>query len=110
MRALVAVLALSLLTMAALASTPQVEAVAKAFQSLASDANRLKTFCELIEIEQENEENAGPLLATKMDKMLDELGADFKAAWKSVEDIDPASENGKILYAALDRLLEKCSD
>jgi hypothetical protein len=74
MRALVAVLALSLLTMAALASTPQVEAVAKAFQSLASDANRLKTFCELIEIEQEDEEKAGPLLATKMGKMLDELG------------------------------------
>jgi hypothetical protein len=42
--------------------------------------------------------------------MLDELGADFKAAWKSVEDIDPASEDGKILYAALDRLLEKCFD
>ena len=110
MRALVAVHALSLLTIAALASTPQVEAAVKAFHSLASDANRLKTFCELIEIEQENEEKAGPLLATKMDKMLDELGADFKAAWKSVEDIDPASEDGKILYAALDRLLEKCSD
>src|SRR6185312_13183451 len=73
MRALVAVLALSL-TIAALAATPQVEAAVKAFQSLASDANRLKTFCELIEIEQENEEKAGPLLATKMDNMLDELG------------------------------------
>jgi hypothetical protein len=28
----------------------------------------------LIEIEQEDEEKAGPLLATKMGKMLDELG------------------------------------
>jgi hypothetical protein len=115
-RALVAVLGLSLLTIAALAApdrscaTPQVEAAVKAFQTLASDANRLKTFCELIEIEQENEEKAGPLLATKMDKMLDELGTDFKAAWKSVEDIDPASDDGKILYTALDRLLDKCSD
>jgi hypothetical protein len=109
MRALVAVLAPSLLTIAALASTPQVEAAVKAFHSVASDANRLKTFCELTEIEQENEEKAG-LLATKMNKMLDELGADFKAAWKSVEDIDPAAEDGKILYAALDRLVEKCSD
>ena len=68
MRALVAVLTLSLLTTAALASTPQVEAAVKAFQSLASEADRLKTFCALIEIEQENEENAGPLLATKMVK------------------------------------------
>ena len=73
MRALVAVHALSLLTIAALASTPQVEAAVKAFHSLASDANRLKTFCELTEIEQENEEKAGPLLATKMGKMLDDL-------------------------------------
>src|SRR6185436_2860468 len=106
MRTLVAVLALSLLTIAALASTPQVEAVAKAFQSLASDANRLKTFCELIEIEQEDEEKAGPLLATKMGKMLDELGADFKAAWNTVQEIDPASDDGKAIYAALDGLLE----
>jgi hypothetical protein len=50
MRALVAVLALSPLTIAALASTPQVEAAVKAFQSLASDANWLKTFCTAHEI------------------------------------------------------------
>ena len=109
MRALVAVLALSLLTMAAFASTPQVEAVAKAFQSLASDANRLKTFCELIEIEQEDEEKAGPLLATNMGKMLDELGADFKEAWDSAENIDPASDDGKALHVALDRLSQRCT-
>src|ERR1051325_4473006 len=110
MRALVAMLALSLLTVAALASTPQVDAAVKAFQNLASDANRLKTFCELIEIEQENEEKAGPLLATKMDKMLDELGADFKAAWTIAQTIDPASKDGKVLLAALDQLTDKCSD
>jgi len=109
MRALATAIALLLLTVA-LAASPEIEAAVKVFQTLGTDPNRLKTFCELIEIEQENEENAGPLLATKMDKMLDELGADFKATWKSVEDIDPASEDGKILYAALDRLLEKCFD
>jgi hypothetical protein len=110
MRVLAMSLALSFMMAPALGATSEVEAAVEAFQSLASDANRLKTFCELIEIEQENEEKAGPLLGTKMDKMLDELGADFKAAWKSVEDVDPASEDGKALYAALDRLLNKCSD
>ena len=97
MRALVAVLALSLLTMAALASTPQVEAVAKAFQSLASDANRLKTFCELMKIDEQNEKPTSPSSEAQMDKLLNELGADFQAAWELVEDTDPASDDAKYL-------------
>jgi hypothetical protein len=56
-----------------------------------------------MEIGEENPENAAPFLEPKIDKLLDELGAEFKAAWKSVEDIDPASDDGKVLYAALDR-------
>jgi hypothetical protein len=64
----------------------------------------------LIEIEQEDEEKAGPLLAIKMDKMLDELGADFKTAWNTVQEIDPASDDGKEVYAALDGLLDRCAD
>jgi hypothetical protein len=34
-------------------------------------------------------------------KLLDELGADFKAAWKTVDDIDPASDDSQVLNAAL---------
>jgi hypothetical protein len=110
MRALAAAIALSLLNIAALAASSQVEAALKAFQTVGTDANRLKTFCELMHIEEENAEKADPAVEAKMDKLFDELGADFKAAWKSVEDIDPASEDGKVLNAALDRLLDKCSD
>jgi hypothetical protein len=47
-----------------------------------------------MEIEEENQEKAAPSVEAKMDKLLDELGADFKAAWKSVEDVDPASDDG----------------
>jgi hypothetical protein len=43
-----------------------------------------------------------------MDKLLDELGAEFKTAWDNVEDIDPASDDGKVLNAALDRLSDGC--
>ncbi len=32
-----------------------------------------------------------------MDKLLNELGADFKAAWELVEDTDPASEGRQIV-------------
>ena len=108
MRALAAAIALSFLTIAALAASPEVEAALKAFQTAGADANRLKTFCELMQTEQENALRADPLLEAKMDKLLDELGADFKAAWETAEDIDPASDDGKVLNAALDQLSDKC--
>ena len=108
MRALAAAIVLSLLTIGALAASSEVEAALKAFQTAGTDATRLKTFCELMQTEQENADRADPLLEAKMDKLLDELGADFKAAWETAENIDPASDDGKILDAALDRLSDKC--
>jgi len=110
MRALAAAIALSILTIAALAASPEVEAALKVFETVGADANQLKTFCELMQIEEENAEKADPSAEAKMDKLFDELGAEFKAAWETVEDIDPASEDGKVLNAALDRLLDKCSE
>ena len=103
-------LALSLMMAPALAGSSQVEAAIKEFQAVESDANRMKTFCELMQLDEQNEKRTNPSLEAKMDKLLDELGADFKAAWKSVEDIDPASDDGKALYAALDGLLDNCAD
>jgi hypothetical protein len=110
MRALALAIALSLMIMPAPAASPHVEAGVKAFQTVGTDPKRLEMFCELMEVEEENEQKTDRFLQTKLDKVLDELGADFSAAWKSVEGIDPASDDGKVLYAALDRLLEKCSD
>jgi hypothetical protein len=51
MRALAAAVALSLLTTAALIASPEVEAAIKVFQSMGTDANQLKTFCELMQID-----------------------------------------------------------
>jgi hypothetical protein len=75
-----------------------------------SDANRMKTFCELMQLDEQNEERTNPSLETQMDKLLNELGADFQAAWELVEDTDPASEDGHVLSAALDRAADKCPD
>ena len=105
-----AAIALSLLSVAALTASPQVEAALKAFQTIGADANRLKAFCELMQVEEENAEKAVPSVEAKLNRLLAELGPDFKAALKSAEHIDPASDDGKVLLAALDRLFDKCSD
>ena len=85
MRALAAAIALSLMTILALGSSPEVEAALKVFETVDSDANRMKTFCELMRIDEQNAQKADPFLEAKMDKLLDELGADFKAAWDFAE-------------------------
>jgi hypothetical protein len=66
MHALAAAIALSLLTIAALAASPEVESAFKAFQTVGADANRLKAFCELMQIEEENAEKADPSVEAKM--------------------------------------------
>jgi hypothetical protein len=110
MRAVAMPLALALMMAAALGASSQVEAAIKAFQSVESDANRMKTFCELMRIDEQNEKRTSPSLEAKMDQLLNELGADFETAWELVEDTDPASEDGKALHAGLDQLSDKCSD
>jgi hypothetical protein len=40
--------------------------------------------------------------------LLDQVGADFKAAWKAIEYIDENSPDGKVLNTAADRLEDKC--
>jgi hypothetical protein len=108
MRAVAMPIALSLMTVPASAISSQVEAAIKVFQTVDSDANRMKTFCELMRIDEQHAQKPDPFLEAKIDKMLDELGADFKAAWETAEDIDPASGDGKVLSAALDRLSDRC--
>ena len=107
-RAVAAAIALSLLTVAMVSASPQVEAALKAFQTIGADTSRLRAFCELMQVEEENAETTSG--KAKINRLLDELGPDFKSAWKTAEDIDPASDDGKVLFAALDRLFDKCSE
>ena len=53
MRALAVLIALSLMTIPALTASPQIEAAVKAFQTEGIDADRLKTYCELVKIEEQ---------------------------------------------------------
>src|SRR4051812_42922794 len=110
MRALAAAITLFLVTTPALAASPQVEAAIKVFQAVGADANRLKTFCEMMQIDEKMDKKEVPALIAQKDKLLDQLGADFKAAWNVAEDIDDKSSDGKVLNAALDQLEDKCPD
>jgi hypothetical protein len=101
---------MSLMSVPVLAVSLQVQAAVKAIESVGTDAQRLKTYCELVNIEEENAEKAAPSVQVRMNKFLDELGAHFQAAWAIAQTIDPASEDGKVLLAALDRLSDKCSN
>ena len=95
---------------AALAASPEVEAALKAFQTAGADANRLKTFCELMQVDQQNALKADPLLEAKMDKLLDELGADFKAAWETVDDIQlPSLADTGSQFVKTDKELDNAS-
>jgi hypothetical protein len=68
-----------------LAASPKVEGADRAIQTVGTDARRLKTFCELMKIDEQNEPNPNPVLEARMDKLLDELGTDFKEPWDSAE-------------------------
>jgi hypothetical protein len=110
MRALAAAITLFLVTTPSLADSGEVEAGVKVFQAVGADANRLKTFCEIIQIDDKMGKKEDPALSAQIDKLLDQLGADFKAAWRAVEEIDENSPDGKALNAAADRLEDKCRD
>jgi hypothetical protein len=110
MRALAAAIALSLITAPALTTSPQVEAAIKVFRAVGADASRLTIFCEMMELDKKFGETEDPVLEAQINRLLDRLGADFKAAWETVEEIDENSPDGKILNAALDELSEKCPD
>ena len=110
MRALSAAMMLLLITTTALAVSPKVEDAIKIFQAVVTDANKLKTFCELLDLDEELGDKQDPVIEAQMDKLLDQLGADFEIAWDTVEDTDERSPDGRALNAALDQLEDKCPD
>jgi hypothetical protein len=110
MRALPAAMMLLLITTTALAVSPKVEDAIKVLQAVVTDANKLKTFCELLDLDEELGDKQDPVIEAQMDKLLNQLGADFEIAWDTVEDTDERSPDGRALNAALDQLEDKCPD
>lgn len=109
MRALSAAMML-ITAMPTLAASPKVEGAVKVFQALTGDADKLKIFCELMDIDEKLLNKHDPVLEAQMHGLLDALGADFKVAWDVVEATNERSADGRALSAALDELEDKCPD
>jgi hypothetical protein len=108
MRALAIVTTLLLATTLAFAADPKVEAAIKVFQTVAADANKMKTFCEMMKLDEQLETKEDPAIEAQIVKLAAQIGADFKAAWDLAESTDDDSPDGKLLNAAVDLLTAKC--
>lgn len=105
--------ACGLLAWPAFAASPAVESAIKAFDSVASDPDKLKIYCEMSETMEdagdEEDESKIDALDKKMDGYMKALGSDFENAFEAGDDLDPDSADGKAFDSALDNLDNKCS-
>ena len=63
-----------------------------------------------LKLDEKLEGKEDAVLERQVDKLLDQLGADFKVAWTTIEDTDEQSPDGRALSAAVDQLEDKCPD
>jgi hypothetical protein len=110
MRALSVATMLLLIATPTLGASPKVESALNVLQAVGADPNKLKAFCELMKLDEKLEDKEDAVLERQVDKLLDQLGADFKAAWTTIEDTDEKSPDGRALSAAVDQLENKCPD
>jgi hypothetical protein len=108
MRALTAAMTLFLVTTSALAANPKVENALKVLQDISRDPVKMKTFCEMMVIGEKKGDKEDAVLEAQIDKLANQLGPAFKAAWDAIDDIEENSPDGKVLAAAIDQLEEKC--
>jgi hypothetical protein len=108
-RVLAACVAICLAASPVLAASPKVESAIKTFKAVASDANKLKTFCAMAKVMDAAGEKEDPKLDAQIDGYMKQLGADFTTAWGAAEGLDENSADGKAYNAAVDDLSGKCT-
>jgi hypothetical protein len=91
-----------------LAASPKVDSAVKTFKAVASDAGKVKTFCEMIQTMDATGEKDDPAAEAKITGLMKQLGPDFEAAWNAGDGLDDGTEDGKAFNAAIDDLAEKC--
>jgi hypothetical protein len=103
-----AAVSLFLIATPALSANPKVDNALKVLQAIGADANKMKIFCEMMVLDEKMGDKEDPALEDQVDKLAEQLGPDFIAAWDAIEEIDENSPDGKVLAAAIDQLEEKC--
>jgi hypothetical protein len=108
MRALIAGLALCLVSAPALAASPKIEAAIKVYKAVGANPAKLRTYCEMSKIIERLGDKDDAAAEAQIDRLMDQLGADFQTAWEAGDGVDENSADGRALYAALDELDDKC--
>jgi hypothetical protein len=113
MKKILAVVAVcGLLAWPAIAASPEVEAAIKTFGVVASNPDKLKTYCEMDKTMaasgDEEDEAKIAALDTKTKGYMKALGSDFQKAFEAGADLDPDSADGKAYDGAFDDLDKKC--
>jgi hypothetical protein len=107
-RAVIACCTLGLCAYAVLAASPQVEQAIKTFRTLGADSAKLDTFCTMIKALDAADEKEDDAEDAKVTALVKQLGPDFEAAWRTADDVEEDSEDGKALNAAIDEVMAKC--
>ena len=83
-----------------------------AFAAVEADAQRTKTFCAMNRLlaAASEEKDAAVSEAEEKEIMthMTALGPEFQAGWELGAELNPESEDGKAMIAALDKLEAKC--
>lgn len=108
-----ATLALAVLGGPAFALDPKVEAGVKTFAAVEADAEKLKTYCAMSKVmasaSDENDAAKSEAADKEISGYMTQLGPDFQKAWDMGAELNPDTEDGKAMNAALDKLEEKCA-
>jgi hypothetical protein len=107
-RAVVTGCAACLCAYAVLAASPQVESAIKTFKALGDDAAKLNSFCTMIKSLDAVDEKDDDESDAKVTGLIKQLGPEFEAAWRTADDVEEESEDGKALNAAIDEVMAKC--
>jgi hypothetical protein len=107
-----AFLVTALATAPAVAVDAKVETAVKTFAGVESDSAKSVTFCEMFkamtDAETEQDEKKAQKLEEDIDARMKALGAEFTTAWELQAELDAESADGKVYYAAADKLMAKC--
>jgi hypothetical protein len=93
---------------AVLAASPEVESAIKAFKAVSGDPGKVQAFCTMTKTLDSLGDNDDEAAEAKVNDLMKQLGPDFEAAWKTAENVEEDSDDGKALNAALDEAVAKC--
>ncbi|MGF1619691.1 MAG: hypothetical protein ACFCUR_03655 [Rhodomicrobiaceae bacterium] len=93
-------------------TTEEVDAAVTTINTFAEDPAKTEGYCAIsreMEGVAEDDEAKAEEVATKMDEYLISHGEEIAEAFATAEDVDPESEDGQKIDAALDALEQKCA-